>query len=337
MGAGGSAAEPDAPDHPFLAGLLIVLGLLGAGLALAHRQHLSHSSRPGDACPVTANGGLIGFDARTGEVRWTNVVPEATGLRLTEAGAVHALSATALPSPDRWVVADRTVDAATGAVTACSQRRATLTAPEYNELIGLDDPLEPPLRLGGTTVAHWADGIRATDASGTGIWSRRAARAEVRQGDDLLVATSDRDGFGTARIDLRTGDERWSADERYLGLGAEGSIVVTADRTRPTAITGRDAKDGTVRWKAELPWPTSTREPHGAMNLGPLIAVPAGEEGRLVVIDSASGRTRWVAEGGSPGRNWKHTEGGDVGSAVLSADGEVVIASVTAWVPDSYD
>ena len=76
--------------------------------------------------------------------------------------AVVAIAAPMLAVPATVYADPPAIDAATGAVTACSQRRATLTAPEYNELIGLDDPLEPPLRLGGTTGNVIPDGSRVT-------------------------------------------------------------------------------------------------------------------------------------------------------------------------------
>jgi outer membrane protein assembly factor BamB len=336
-GGGGYTSEHDAADRTAFAVLLVLVGLVGAGLALAHRQHLSHSSRPGDACPVTANGGLIGFDARTGAVRWTNVVPEGTGLEIDDAtDDVHALSAEARPQPDHWMVSERTIDATDGTVTACTTRTAKMTTAEFNDLIGFDDPLEPPLQLGDATIVHWGAGIRATDPSNTGIWGREASHPEVRLGDDLIVSSQQATRSSTTRIDLRTGEERWSTEQRYLGLGGDGSIVVTVDPEDPTAITGRDAETGDVRWEGELPWPDPSRDPRDAIDLGPLLAIPAGEEGRLIVLDSRTGRVRWTAEGGSPGRNWKHSQGGKVEHAALSADGDTIVASVTAWVPDDF-
>lgn len=337
-GAGGARGEHDEHDRAFFAGALIAVGLLGAGLALAHRTHLAHSSRPGDACPVTASGGMVGLDARTGAVRWTNVVPSDTALRVDEeAGDVEGASAEATSTADHWVVSERTIDPSTGAVTGCERHKATLTTSETNELRGFSDPLEPPVHLGEATIVKWGNGIRATDPTNTGIWGVESARAEVRIGDDLIVSTRKDDRAGTARLDLRTGEERWSVDEPFITTGDDAAIVLTGSQADATAITGRDAATGEPRWSTHLSWPDPTMEPwNQGFDLGRMVVFPAGPPGAVIVIDATTGRLLWKADAGSPGKNWKYSNPGSVTSAVLAPDGDTVVVAVPAWIPDDF-
>lgn len=337
-GGGRGTSEHDAHDRAFFAGLLVLVGLLGAGVALAHRQHLSHSSRPGDACPVTSHGGLIGFDARTGAVRWTNVIPDQShALIREETGEIEVVTARDDPGPSGSVVIERTIDPETGAVSSCDARASTVEPARTNQLLTAETPLDPPLELGGATIVPWGSGIRATDPAGTGIWGVEDARAEARVGDDLIISTFDGDRPGTARIDLRTGDERWSVDGRFIAMGGNGSSVLTGNPGDGGAVTGRDAATGEERWSTRPAWPDPASEPwRSGIDLDRIVAFPAGPDGYLVALDTRTGQVVWEAEGGSPGRNWKHSAGGAVETAVLSPDGDTVVATVTAWIPEDF-
>lgn len=337
-GPGGRSTEHDASDRRFFAGLLIVLGLLGTGLALAHRQQLPHSSQPGDACPVTASGGLVGFDARTGEVRWTNIVPESARVAVDEPTGDVVVRTMRQAAGGQIDVRERTVDPDDGRITGCDGAHRDITSDEAAALMGWDDALDPPIELDGTTIAAWADGIRATDGTNTGIWSVRNARALARDGDDLIAATSLGIGAreGVARLDLRTGAEEWSVDEHGIRVRGTGATVLTSPWDDEGAVVSRDPATGEARWTARLPAAGDGFVPWAfeVFDVGPLVLAPLGDGARLVALDPETGRTVWTGDGASPGRNWKHSEPGSIDSAVLSPDGRTVIATITAWVPD---
>lgn len=331
-GAGGAHGEHDESDRRFFAAALIVVGLLVSGVALVHRQGMAHSSRASDACPVAARGALIGFDAETGDVRWTNIVPP-DGRLDVDGDEVHyrTLVNEVQKVKDEFTVVDRTVDPDLGSITACSASRQTIPVPQLNEITGGDDPLEPPIELGGITVMKWAEGIRATDLAAVGLWSTEDDRAIARVDDSLLVTGSRDDGQRTARIDLRTGEVEWSVRGTLINVPPADGVAVTADPTHRRRITGYEVATGERLWTGELP-PQSM--PPAATGMGyegtDLMLVPQGEGGRLSAIDLDTGKIRWQADGGSPGRNRRFPEPGYLADAVRSPDGHTVIAVVSA-------
>ncbi len=341
-GAGGVRNEHDAHDRAFLVGLLIVLGLLGAGVALVHRQGMAHSSQAGDACPVTARGGLVGYDARTGAVRWTNVVPPEGRLAPDpESGKVRLLRPASYVDglPDRFLMVTREIDPATGRVTACSGVVEDLTQAEQNALNGYDEPLATPMRLDGMLISKWGDGIRATDGTitGTGLWGIPHGQARVRIGDALVVTGS---GDGRARthlLDLRTGETRWSVREKLINAPRAGDPVITADPTHSREITAHDLTTGQVLWTGLLPPGSHASEWRPAYAEKGLAIVPVGDGSEIAALDLATGRVRWQADGGSPGRNGRFSEPGEVADVVLAPEGDIVIVAVNAERPPEYD
>lgn len=334
--------EHDAFDRTFFAGLLIVLGLLGSGAALVHRHGMAHSSRSGDACPVTHHGGIVGFDAVTGDVRWTNVVPTGGWFgadEATDAVVLHQTPEYADGRPDRFLVVDRTIDPDTGAVTACGSSVQTITQAEQNEHSVGPDPMEPPVHLDGLTIVKWADGIRATDATNTGVWSIPHGRASAVIGDEAVVTGS---GDGRARtrlLDLRTGAFRWSVRGNLINVpSAEVPVVVVADATHRRQITGYDLATGAELWTGELPALSRASATQPAVPAGELAIVPIGPGGaHVAALEVRTGRIRWQTDGGSPGRNRQFPEPGWVSAITRSPDGSTVIVAVTADPPDDVD
>jgi outer membrane protein assembly factor BamB len=340
-GAGGAPGAHDESDRRFFAALLIVVGLLGSGVALVHRQGMAHSSRASDACPAAGRGALIGFDAQTGAVRWTNIVPPDGWLEAdADTGAVHYRRLTDYLDgrSDRFLVVDRTVDPATGAVTSCAATKETIPQTERNEQIR-PDPLAEPLELDGMTVMKWGDGIRATDGGLTGaeLWSIPHGQAQTRVGDELVVTGA---GDGRARtflLDLGTGETRWSVREKLINIPGDGTPIVTADPTRSRQISGHDATSGELLWSGRLPPLSRAGAGSPAYPAGDLAIVPVREGGEVAALDLTTGEIRWQTNGGSPGQNRRFSEPGQVGDVVRSPDGRTVIVAVNAERPPLYD
>ncbi len=182
----------------------------------------------------------------------------------------------------------------------------------------------------------WADGIRATDATNTGIWSIPHGQARARLGDTLVVTGA---GDGRARtrlLDLRTGKDLWSVREKLTSTPVTGVPVITADPTNSRSITGRDLATGRALWTGTLPPLSRAGEWNPAYVAGDLAFVPVGDGSGLAAIDVRTGRIRWQADGGSPGRNRRFSEPGLVDGIVRSPDGDTVIVSVSAERPP-YD
>lgn len=337
------STEHDEADRTAFAVMLVLLGLVGSFLALGHRQTISRASGPGDACPVEAHGGLVGLDAETGAVRWTNVVPDGGRLEQDEAtGEVRFIrAANDGDDPERSLVIERTVDPGTGRITACTTERSGLQVAEHNQRIAGDDPVDPPLVDGDVTVMKWGSGLRATDPINTGIWSLEQARADYRVGGDLIVDEYTADGSAnrTSRIDLRTGEPRWTVDGTLTNTGPGHGTLVINSWARPDQLSSVDPETGEVGWTTKVPF-FDDEEKDGvvvAFDLGELVLVPDGDDGKVAAIDAAAGDVRWTATAGTPGRNRKWSLPGDAASAALSADGKTVIVVVDAWMPEQYD
>ncbi|MCU1368960.1 MAG: PQQ-like domain [Ilumatobacteraceae bacterium] len=343
--AGQRSTEHDEADRTAFAVMLVILGLVGSMIALAHRQTITHASAAGDACPTKAHGGLVGLDAQTGAVRWSNVVPDGGSLRLDEeTGRIHHVRPAFVDGePDTAVVVDRVVDPATGRISACTSERSQLSVAPYNNLVGDVDPVDPPLTDADVTVQRWGAGIRATDATNTGIWSIDAGRAEYRVGGELIVVEDGRDDTDrptrTARIDLRTGEQRWVVDGTLTNRGAGAATLVTRSWTRPDDLSGVDPDTGDVRWttKVRFDGDTAADGVVDTFDVGSLVIVPTGADGRVAALDARTGELRWTATAGTPGRNRRFSRPGEADGAVLSADGKTVVVSVDTWMPEASD
>lgn len=323
----------DEADRRSFAVLLVVAGLLFSGIALAHRQHRAHSSNPGDACPVTASGGLVAFDADTGAVRWTNVVPPNSHLEVRDGTEGHGEVHLVTPVKEDRPSVDRTIDAATGSVTACTTGPVPASDAEGEDA----GPLDDPITVGDLTVMRWGAGIRATDPAGTGVWGIDSAHDVTRLGDTMVlsVPVGKTGKQTTSRIDLRTGEALWTGGGMIAAPPTPDRPVITdqvLDRSKVQAI-GLD--DGTPRWSADVPGLERLNgRPYGYW-ADDLLVFQTDPGAAVSVIDGTDGSVRWQADGGSPGRNRKASDPGWVTSAVRSPDGDTVIVSVTAFVPGS--
>lgn len=296
------------------------------GAVRYYRSGLPESSRPGDACPVTAAGGLVGIDARTGVVRWTNVVPPWGELTSSE-GAVHHRT-TARPEPT-----DRTVDADTGAITGC--RAITDIDPSTGPT--QPDELSPGAQVGDLTIVKWGSGLRATDRAGEGVWGTTDMYPSALVGPhDLLVQT---ERFGNAGqrtaqlVDLRTGTPRW--EQRGLIVNAEPArrLVVLRERGERRRYRAVDVHTGKELWQTTLPAPDPGEDPH-AWEAGGLLVFSMGADGRATAVDARTGQVRWTVVPGAPGRSRRTPDSSGIEDVAGAADGDTVVLAVSAYAPE---
>lgn len=337
------STEHDESDRTAFAVMLVVIGLVGSLIALAHRQGIEHASAPGDACPTEAHGGIVGLDARTGEVRWSNIVPDGGGLRLDEAtGELHHIrAANTDDGPDGSIVVDRVIAPDTGRVVSCSSQRSDQQVTEHNQWIYGGDPVDPPISVDGLTIMRWGSGLRATDAENTGVWGLDSARATYRLGDDLIVRVAGEEGEPerTERIDAATGKPRWSVEGILTNRGPGIDTPTTNSWQHMDRLTGLDPASGEERWTTNVPgWSDDLSDGVvSTFDVGSLVIVPNGNDGRVAAIDARTGEVRWTARAGAPGTNDRYSEPGEVHAAALSADGRTVVVAIDSWLGDQYD
>lgn len=310
-------------------GAVAAIVLLAAGGAAVgwFRAGLPKGSRSDDACRVTAAGGIVGLDARTGEVRWTNIVPDGGVLRVAN-DAVHHRSVFH-PEPT-----DRTIDATDGTVAACE---AITDADPVTGRLPDPDRLEPSVQVGELTIVPWGSGLRATDETGDGIWGTTDMVAQSLLGDHLLVETGlDHDARrrGMALVDLRTGTVAWEQRGLLASAAPAREVVVVRDHGERRRVRALDVRTGTERWRATVPPADVGYEPR-AWEAGDVVVLSLGERGRMVALDAATGEERWQATPGAPGRSRRNPSEGEVRSAA-SDDGRTVVVVVDAFRPQEY-
>ena len=306
-----------------VAAVLVVAA--GAWAVDWYRDGLPRSSRTGDACRVTAAGGLVGIDAATGAVRWTNIVPDGGRLAVADGGVHH--QTVWHPEPT-----DRTIDADTGAVVGCTpmpHRRDGTPAPD-------PDRLQPGAQVDGLTVVPWGDGLRATDAEGEGVWGTTAMTPSALLGDELLVQTTPPDPhrWSAALIDLRTGEAVWEQPGDIADAeGARDLVLVHVDGP-DQRFRALEVRTGEARWETSLDDLRPTVDPR-AWEAGDLVVFDLGGDGRIVAVDAATGERRWTATLDAPGRSRRTPETGGIGD-VAAVDGETIVVAIDAYVPEDY-
>lgn len=308
--------------------ILAVVTLTGAVRAVRwYRATNAKASRAGDACRLSANGGIVGLDATTGAIRWTNIVPPGSELAPDASGgrSLHSRTISSQRAVDRTVASD-------GSVVSC--RRIT----DIDPATGPDRPdeLSPGAKVDGLTIVPWGSGLRATDATGKGIWGTTDMTPIALRGDALLVQTQ---RFGDAQrrtvalVDLRTGAIRW--EQPGLAVNAERArdLVLVRSAGQRRRYQALDADTGVRRWQTTIPAPDDDVSPH-AWEAGGLVVFGLGDDGRVAAVDAATGRNRWTATAGTPGRSRWFPEPGTAHDVAIAADGRTIVVAVDAVAPE---
>lgn len=320
----------DAARRWIVATVVVVLALLASTTSVAavrwYRDGLPEHSRPGDACPVTAPGGLVGIDAHTGSVRWTNIVPPWGELTSAD-GSIHYRT-TSHREPT-----DRTIDPDSGAVTACH----AITDIDPATGPARPDELTPGAQVGELTVVRWGSGLRATDRSGKGIWGTTDMYPKALVGPSGLLVQTERFGNAGLRtaelVDLRTGRVRWEQRGLIVNADAPQHLVILrgmGDRRRFRAI---DLRSGKEVWRTTLPAPDPGHDPH-AWEAGRLMVFSMGADGRATAVDAQTGRVRWTVVPGAPGASRRTPDSSDIEDVASAADGATVVVTVSAYSPE---
>lgn len=311
-------------------GLVLVVGLGATAVARNHRYDQNEFLVLDTACTAEGNGGLVGFDAETGTVRWTRVTP--FDPQISEVDGQLVLATTAKKEEREQVV-----DAADGHLGPCTD--APTSKPVATPAL-LDEPIE----IDGLTVVTWGSGLRATDADGNGVWSTEHMRPQARLGDDLLVIGTGDDGTAPTleRVDLRTGETRWSVEGGLMRWPSDDGPLLVASMSDDGRITNVDPDDGSTIWSTFLPDEPLRYGFGNAYPAGDVIVFPLAEGSKVAVVDAATGELRWAGDGGSPaaeahpydrsGQPGSYLPG-SITSAALAPDGSTVVVAVRAEDP----
>ena len=236
--------------------LAVVVALLvsGIGFDVDFLLQAKAHSRSDDACRVSANGGIVGFDLRTGVVRWTNVVPTGTALRIRDG---HVITI----GPD---LQRRTIDPASGRVTSCEHVRTRPVG-------AFEDP----------AVVH--------PPAGVGWPARRHTLSIVLDGSVVLGRLHSRD---IERRDVTTGRVLWRATlprpvSEVDPVRVHGAFVFSQGRGAHVAVV--DAATGRVRWTADEAAPGRSTHVTEALFVHEAVALPA-EHLLVVEVDALDPR-----------------------------------------------
>ncbi|MGH9187733.1 MAG: PQQ-binding-like beta-propeller repeat protein, partial [Acidimicrobiales bacterium] len=116
--------------------------------------------------------------------------------------------------------------------------------------------------------------------------------------DGLMLAASHN---GPQVVDVLTGERRWTGDPGWTVVGVHGdtAVVVGEDSPRSTAVRGIHMGSGDQRWSYVIDGRTGDLASGVAVVAGEVVFTEQAHDesgqirSRLVVLDAASGDTRW--------------------------------------------
>ncbi|WP_199424490.1 outer membrane protein assembly factor BamB family protein [Actinotalea solisilvae] len=252
-------------------------------------SYVHHQVRDGDVAVATANGDAVEvtrWDPATGTVRW------------------QVSMAAVLGASDGWAT---WFDATTGTLTVSGERTVTISLDTGEEVAPVDpsafgppslDPVTRQLPDGSTLT--WEPSSDGAFPFGSGEVTGPDGRTRFAlPGPPVLPALTDgsvpdvvvvqASPLTTVGLDVRTGEERWTAD----GLEAAGVVqmdgtLVVRDSVEVRAL---DVRTGEERWTAGAPRTPVT----AGQTDGRIVLLGAREDGqtRLVARRIADGETVW--------------------------------------------
>lgn len=330
--------------RPIVVGLAVVVVLVAGaiGVRAVLDDGPTARGRDTDRCRAAGGAGLVGLDARTGRVRWTNVVGESVSRLWAGSAPVGGKAHVVVVGEDGSV---RTVVARTGAVDRCpvpsKPRPEDLPVPSTVDASGAN----ARDRLAGAVEVVEADGSlrwlvddrHLLGASSGGV----VVQSDIDQAaieDDCCTGRSP--AFSIEVRDPLTGDVRWSKEVPGVEvLVTDGHLIVLdqfgGKRDAPSPLdqgiddllartTAFDLADGREAWRVD----GSLGELFGADGTVYL----AGTS--LHAYDERTGKLRWRTLLPQPGRGGAATEPGGA-TALAVADG--VVAVVVQSVPPHRD
>jgi outer membrane protein assembly factor BamB len=295
----------------------------------------------GDLIVTRAEAGVLrAHDMATGELRWCIEImtasrsPEASeGLAGTGDGVVLPVGGeivaydpsgterwrTASPVERPWLLGGDVLWAYDGGDTGHVVALDPATGRVLDPVPGA--PPRPQLRWYG------AD----TNPTRVGSW-------EVRAEEDVST-----DEYDMEVVVLRDGEELWRdhlpGDHTVIGDSSEGPLVMIEDPTGgtgdlgafgPWSLTGYAADDGTRLWTTGLDGFHMTVSPLDEST------VLVSDLGTMTALDPATGRARWTADLGSPGRGGRYSDPGTFWFVAAGPDGASV-GLITAVAPAPPD
>lgn len=235
-----STSPPTRPGRNWalLCTALVVVGCLVAAAVYFLRPGPLAVGRAGDACPAEGPAAVVGLDAETGRVQWTNIVGDSVAsLRRGRSGHVVVVG-------QRGV--RREVQVSTGRVVGCGRNIAALTRSNRPVATGADPE-------GGDLALR--DGARYHQEPTT------VPSVPTAPDGGIPAATQPPGGPTVTALD-EAGHTRWRTPGRLVGASPDG-VAIKLDRTSRTPLPIldfeiREPDDGTIRWTKEI-WGTSAQ------------------------------------------------------------------------------
>ena len=326
--------------------VLVGIGLVVAALVgvLVYRSETDAEpvavGRSSDACPAEGAAGLVGLDAATGEVRWTNVVGDSVSKVWAGSAPVDGETHVVVVGEDASV---RTVVAKTGAVDRCPDaakpRPEDLPVPTTIDASGAT----ARDRMAGAVEVVEADGSRRWLADGRELLGASSGGLVVHSDTDPRGIESSPPAFSVEALEPATGAVRWQkdlpgveahvTDEHVIVLDQfPGLDVVPGPHTSMMApdhvrVTAYSLADGHEAWHATIPglaW-----EFHAVD--GTVFVPVVGHGLELLAIDDRTGKRRWQVPLPEPGRGGTAT--GFYGVPGIAVADGVVVAAVQSTEP----